>query len=531
MSAPASNSFYYGDCLEWMRRWDAETVDLIYLDPPFNSNADYNTLYAADGGGDAQFRAFTDTWTWDEAAADRVSSYLGAVGRPAHPAIIGLYKTLGECGMLAYLTYMAERLEECRRLLKPAGSIYYHCDPTASHYIKVLMDAVFGHRSFRNEIVWKRTNTHNDARHQYPDTSDVLLFYANASAAFARTVLPHDPEYVRSKYRFDDSDGRGRYQLDNMTSPKPRENMMYDWRGWPHPKNGWRYQRETMQKLHDEGRIYYPTTKDGAPDHSKRPRLKRYLSEQSGVVLGSVWTDIPPLNSRARERLGYPTQKPLALLRRVIEASTTPGDVVLDPFCGCGTTIDAARSLNRQWVGIDISSFAVDVMLERLGDRTIPVYGIPYDLRSAKRLASEDPFGFETWAINRLRGFVPNTKQVSDGGIDGRATLALQPDDWDSRLALAQVKGGKHTASGLRDFCSVTDKAKAAVGCYVTLTPIKTDAARSDAAGLGKITVTGEPYRRMNLWSIADHFDDRRPHLPQMNNPYTGKPMMQDTLF
>jgi len=170
----------------------------------------------------------------------------------------------------------------------PTGSIYYHCDPTASHYIKVLMDAVFGHRSFRNEMVWKRTNTHSDARRQYPDTSDVLLFYANASAGFARTVLPHDPEYVRSKYRFDDGDGRGRYRLDNMTSPKPRENMMYDWRGWPHPKNGWRYQRETMQRLHDEGRIHYPTAKDGSPDHSKRLMLKRYLSKQSGVVLGSV---------------------------------------------------------------------------------------------------------------------------------------------------------------------------------------------------------------------------------------------------
>ena len=531
MSAPASNSLYYGDCLEWMRHWDAETVDLIYLDPPFNSNADYNTLYAADGGGDAQFRAFTDTWTWDDAAADRLSAYLGAVGRPAHPAIIGLYKMLGECGMLAYLTYMAERLEECRRLLKPTGSIYYHCDPTASHYIKTLMDAVFGYRSFRNEIVWKRTNTHSDARHQYPDTSDVLLFYASPSAAFVRTIVPHDPEYVRSKYRFEDSGGRGRYRLDNMTSPKPRENMMYDWLGWPHPKNGWRYQRETMQRLHDDGRIHYPTTSDGAPDHTKRPQLKRYLDEQSGVVLGNVWTDISPLNSRARERLGYPTQKPAKLLQRVIEASSSPGDLVLDPFCGCGTTIDAARSLDRRWAGIDISSFAVDVMLERLGDRTIAVYGIPHDLRSAKRLARDDPFGFETWAINRLAGFVPNTKQVADGGIDGRATLAIRPDDWDSTLALAQVKSGKHSASMLRDFCGVTDKTKAAVGCYITLHPVNTDAARADASGMGRITVSGEPYRRMNLWSIADHFDERRPPLPHMNNPYTGKPMAQPSLF
>ena len=170
-------------------------------------------------------------------------------------------------------------------------------------------------------------------------------------------------------------------------------------------------------------------------------------------------------------------------------------------------------------------------MRERLGDRTITVYGIPYDLRSAKRLARDDPFGFETWAINRLAGFVPNTKQVADGGIDGRGTLALQPEDWDSRLALAQVKGGKHSASMLRDFCGVTDKTKAAVGCYITLTPVNTDAARTDAAGLGRITVSGEPYRRMNLWSIADHFDDRRPHLPQMNNPYTSKPILQPSLF
>ena len=529
MGGMRDNALYYGDCLDWMRRWDDSTVDLIYLDPPFNSNADYNTLYADDGGGDAQFRAFTDTWTWDDAAADRMNAYLGAVARPAHNAIVGLYRMLGECGMLAYLTYMAERLEQCLRLLKPTGSIYYHCDPAASHYIKVLMDSVFGHGSFRNEIVWKRTSTHNDAQHQYPNTNDVLLFYANPDAAFVRTILPHNPGYVRDKYRYDDGDGR-RYQRDNMTSPKPRPNMMYDWRGWPHPKNGWRYKRETMQRLHDEGRIYYPSA-NGAPDHTKRPRLKRYLDEQSGVVLGNVWTDIAPLNSQAKERLDYPTQKPAGLLRRVIKASSNPGDLVLDPFCGCGTTVEAARSLDRRWTGIDISSFAVDVMLELLGDRTIPVYGIPEDLRSAKRLARDDPFGFETWAIDRLAGFAPNTKQVADGGIDGRATLAIKPEDWDSRLALAQVKGGKHNASMLRDFCGVTDRTKAAVGCYITLTPVNTDAARTDAAGLGKITVSGEPYRRMNLWSIADHFDDRRPHLPPMNNPYTGKPIPQPSLF
>ena len=527
----ATNALYYGDCLDWMRRWDDQTVDLIYLDPPFNSSADYNMLYAADGGGDAQFRAFTDTWTWDDAAADRLSTYLGAVARPAHNAVIGLYRMLGECGMLAYLTYMAERLEQCHRLLKPTGSIYLHCDDTAGAYLRALMDAIFDARNLRNEIIWKRTTARSDAQ-RFGRVHDVILFYGAGEPTWNPQYEPYDKTYVAVKYRYDDGDGRGLYRLSDMAKPAPAwEGGMYDWRGYPHPERGWRHKPETMQRLHDEGRIHYPTCPDGAPDYSRRLSRKRYLSEGRGVAAGDVITDIRPINSQAVERLGYDTQKPVALLRRIIGAASNPGDLVLDPFCGCGTTIDAARSLDRRWAGIDISSFAVDVMLERLGDRTIAVYGIPEDLLSAKRLARDDPFGFETWAINRLAGFVPNTKQVADGGIDGRATLALQPDDWNSRLALAQVKGGKHNASMLRDFCGVTDKTKAAVGCYITLTPVNTHAARSDASGLGKITVSGEPYRRMNLWSVADHFDDRRPALPQMNNPYTGKPMMQGSLF
>ena len=528
MSAPANNSLYYGDCLDWMGRWDAETVDLIYLDPPFNSDTDYNMLYAAEGGGDAQYRAFTDTWRWDDAAADRLSTYLGAIGRPAHNAIIGLYRMLGECGMLAYLTYMAERLEMCHQLLKPTGSIYLHCDPTASHYLKAVMDGVFGGENFRNEIIWRRSTGKSLMSQQLPTNHDILLSYQRSERAVwnaDEVFVPYDPanldEKTASKYRYRNEDGRI-YRLDSLINPnRDRPNLQYEFLG---VTRVWRWTRERMQKAYDDGLIVQ--SKPG-----RVPQLMRFLDEQRGRPLGDVWTDIPPINSQAKERLGYQTQKPLKLLERIIRMSSNEGALVLDPFCGCGTSIAAARSLNRRWAGIDISSFAVDVMLERLGDRTVPVYGIPYDLRSAVRLASDDPFGFETWAINRLSGFVPNTKQVADGGIDGRATLAIKPDDWDSLLALAQVKGGKHTASGLRDFCGVTDKTKAAVGCYITLHPVNTDAARSDAAGLGRITVSGEPYRRMNLWSIADHFDDRRPHLPHMNNPYTGKPMAQASLF
>ncbi len=230
--------------------------------------------------------------------------------------------------------------------------------------------------------------------------------------------------------------------------------------------------------------------------------------------------------------MGYPTQKPLALLDRIIRASSNKGDLVLDPFCGCGTAVDAARSLGRRWIGIDISSFAVDVMLQRLGDRTIPVYGIPYDMHSARRMASDDPFGFESWAVSRLRGFVPNTKQVADGGVDGRARLAVQPDDWNTLLASAQVKGGKHTPiDGLRAFSSVTDQRRAALGCYITVDPFDTESARRVRPRPSKIHIGGYPYRRLNRWSIADYFDERPPQLPPMNNPYTGKPMTQGALF
>ena len=438
---------------------------------------------------------------------------------------------LGECGMLAYLTYMAERLEECHRLLKPSGSLYLHCDPTASHYLKAVMDGIFGPAMFRSEVVWKRSHSHNSAR-RYGPVHDVILFYSAADDYTWRDLRqPYNTDYVDRYFEFTDDDGRGRYWTDNLTGGGLRRGETgLPWRGFdPNTKNRhWGVPPSALDELDADNRIYWPPT-EGA-----WPKLKRYLSEARGIPLQDLVLDIHGLSTMGApkgERLGYQTQKPAKLLRRFIEASSEPGDLVLDPFCGCGTTVAAARSLNRRWVGIDISSFAVDVMLERLGDRTIPVYGIPQDLRSAKRLASDDPFGFETWAINRLHGFVPNTKQVADGGIDGRATLAIPPDDWDSRLALAQVKGGKHTASMLRDFCGVTDKTKAAVGCYITLMPIKSDAARGGATALGKINVSGDPYRRMNLWSIAEHFDDRRPLLPTMNNPYTGKPMLQASLF
>ncbi len=474
---PTDNALYYGDCLEWMSEWQSETVDLIYLDPPFNSKQNYNMLYSADIAGDAQYRAFADTWGWDDAAADRYVNYDGKVG-PVARAIRGLYRILGECGMLAYLTYMAERLEECHRLLKPAGSLWLHCDPTASHYLKVLLDAVYGAGRFRNEIIWCYPPKGQGPATAFHRKHDVLMYYNKspnkADGVFRRPYTPLTDE-ARAKFSKTDADGR----------------QYKDFKG-----------------------------------------RRTYLDESRGRPVPSWWTDIAPAGQSRREYLGYETQKPVKLLRRIIESCSKPDDLMLDPFCGCGTAVDAARGLGRRFIGIDISSFAVDVMLQRLGDRTIPVYGIPYDLYSARRMAAADPFGFESWAVTRLRGFVPNTRQVADGGVDGRARLAVQPDDWTSRLALAQVKGGtRRPIDGLRAFSSVVDGQGAALGCYITVEPFDTDSARRVTTRPSTIHVGGYPYQRFTRWSIAEHFDERPPPLPPMNNPYTGRPMPQGALF
>ena len=483
------NTLYYGDCLDWMREWEADCVDLIYLDPPFNSNANYNVLFGAKGDGKAQYRAFNDTWHWDAAAAERYAEFENAPGRPAHDAMVGLRRILGRCGMLAYLTYMAERLEEMRRLLKPTGSIYLHCDPTASHYLKIIMDAILGKANFRNEIVWYYENRLSRKGGQFSRLHDTILVYGK--------------------------------------SGKTVHNLIYDENWTPSPTQARRLERGYEVRKGDL--IIYNEEKFAESGIDESDYAKVYRSEAKQPPLGDVWP-IPILNPMAKERLGYPTQKPLALLERIIEASSNEGDIVLDPFCGCGTAVEAADRLNRRWAGVDISSFAIDLVQKRLKDESIPVKGIPADLSSARKLAREKPFEFESWAVTRLPGFAPNTKQVADGGVDGRGMLFDQPDDWDSRLALAQVKGGRFTAGALRDFIGVVERGKAAIGRFITLEPVASSDANSRAAELGSIAVRGQSYRRLRLWSIDDYFNNRPCPLPPMTNPYTGK-LMQQGLF
>ncbi len=376
---------YCGDNLEHLDRMPDGCIDLIYIDPPFNSNRNYEVFW----GETKEKRAFEDRHESTQ----------------------------------AYIEYMRPRCVELARVLKKTGSFYYHCDDHASHYVKVMLDQILGEVNFLNEIIWKRTGARSDAK-GWNQVHDSLFVYGGGGATTWNPQFEeYSDHYIDTKYTHDDGDGR-KYRLDNMTSPNPRPNMMYEWKGHQSPEKGWRYSKDTMARLDAEGRIWYPS------DKSKRPQLKRYLEEMSGVPMGSVWTDISPLNSQAQERLGYPTQKPLALLERIINASSNKGDIVLDAFCGCGTAVVAAQQRGRQWVGIDVSPTACRVMAKRLRDvcglkegtqawlagQGFIVEGLPW---SEEKLRKLPPFEFENWAVIALGG-IPNKTQVGDMGIDGR---------------------------------------------------------------------------------------------------------------
>ena len=492
MTAPlafAPNHLYYGDCLEVLGKWPAECVDLVYLDPPFNSAANYNVLYGSRNGATAQVRAFSDTWHWDEAAARRMEQFDRAHAHPARSVLIGLQKFLGESGMLAYLSYMAERLQECRRVMRSHGSLFLHCDPTASHYLKLVCDGIFGPGHFRNEIIWRKyTGSKNNSKRKFPTQHDVLLFYARSeSITFNVQYGPIAERELERKYRHFDEQGR-RYRL-----------------SW-----GRRYQQTGEQR-------------------------RIYLDEQPGVAIGTLWTEGGlQLNTSSQERLGYPTQKPVALLTRVIRATTNEGDIVLDPFCGCGTTIAAAEEAKRRWVGVDVSPFAVKLVRDRrLRTRgsDAAIMGIPTDMEGARMLLERSPLDFEVWAVTSIPGLAPNQRRVGDRGIDGRGAMMHPPTATDSRLVVAQVKGGGYNASAMRDFQRVIERENAAAGVYVTLRRSSTPGARRAAAELGTIEVGANQYPRLQLWSVEEFFEKQMPRLPDMADPYTGQRIHQPDLF
>jgi site-specific DNA-methyltransferase (adenine-specific) len=519
----ADNLLFYGDNLDVLRRHiKDESVDLVYLDPPFKSNQDYNVLFAEQDGARsaAQIEAFEDTWRWDlgaEAAFREVVEQGGKISQ-AMQALRGI---LGESDMMAYLAMMAPRLVELRRVLRATGSIYLHCDQAASHYLKVVMDSIFGPGNFLAEITWKRTGTHSDAKRWSP-VADILLHYSRGnSPTWNSQYEPHSDEYLASKYRFTDADGR-RYRLDNMTSPKPRPNMMYTWKGHESPPLGWRYSRETMAKLDSEGRIWYPDSK------AKRPQLKRYLDEMSGVLLGNVWTDIDPINSRAAERLGYPTQKPEPLLERIIAASSNPGDLVLDPFCGCGTAIAVAQRLKRRWIGIDITHLAITLIKSRLRDAfgdavSFKVVGEPVSVPDAAELAENDPYQFQWWALGLVGARPVEQKKGADKGIDGRLYFHDEADGATTKQVILSVKAGHVSVQYLRDLRGVLDREKAEIGVLISMEeptkPMRVEAASASFYA----SPSNSKHARLQLLTIAELLDGRGIDYPRVRLDVTFK--------
>lgn len=505
------NTLYYGDNLTILRDHIAdESVDLIYLDPPFNSNRSYNVLFKHESGkeSEAQVQAFVDTWHWNQQTEATYHELVTQSPPAVGTMIAALRQFIGQNQMMAYLVMMAARLVELHRVLKPTGSLYLHCDPTASHYLKVVLDTIFGVQNYRNEIVWQRTNVHSDSK-TWSHISDIIFFYSKSSQFTWNPIyLPHAEAYIEDKYRYKDADGR-LYTLDNMTSPNPRPNMMYEWRGHASPPNGWRYSKETMAKLDAEGRIWYPS------DKRKRPRLKRYLDEMPGRLASNIWTDIPPINSQAAERLGYPTQKPVALLERVISASTNPGDVVLDPFCGCGTTIAAAQRLDRSWIGIDITYLAISLQKYRLKSafgleeqRDYDVIGEPADLAGATQLAQDDRYQFQWWACGLIQAQPLGSdsskkgKKGADRGIDGVITFIDDASGKPKRV-LVQVKSGKVNSGTIRDLRGVIEREQAAMGVLITLeSPTQPMIKEAASAGFYISPGWNQTYPRLQILTI-----------------------------
>ncbi|QJU57579.1 site-specific DNA-methyltransferase [Sphingomonas sp. AP4-R1] len=528
------SKLFYGDNLEVLRAHIADaSVDLVYLDPPFNSNASYNILFKAPNGAgaDASIEAFDDTWAWGPAASAALMDITESGNHRLHVLMQAMRTAIGENAMMAYLAMMAVRLVELHRVLKPTGSLYLHCDPTASHYLKLVLDAVFGAENYRNEITWKRTTTHSDSK-TWSKVSDVILFYTKSRQFIWNTPREaHGDDYVSTKYRLDDEDGRGRYRLDNMTSPSPRPNMMYEWIGFPFPPMGWRYKRETMQRLHDEGRIRYPLKSDGTPDLSRRPQLKRYLEEMEGGVVGSVWTDIPPINSQAQERLGYPTQKPIVLLERIIAASSNPGDVVLDPFCGCGTAVDAAQKLGRRWIGIDVTHLAIGLIEKRLragyGDHLrFETIGSPRDLASAQRLAEDDPHQFQAWITLRLGGYPwMGGRKGGDKGVDGYFYYVGM--NGATETGVISVKAGHNVNPAMvRDLGRVMQRDGHRLGLFVCAA-LPTRGMIEEANSHGLIETEFGRYPALQIFTLAELFQDRHPRLPPLVSPHRRAPRVE----
>ena len=501
----STNRLYFGDCLDVMRDdIPTESVDLIYLDPPFNSKRLHNAFM-----GGAQWVAFDDTWHWYEAVDD----FHDIASKPHLAGMIeGLRKMLDEGPQLAYLSYMANRLVECHRVLKSTGSIYFHCDPTMSHYLKAVMDGVFGTRSFVNEISWHRSHTRSSISRKFRSAHDVILFYGKSDRRQFQ-VQYRDLSFA-SKALYGNVDERGRYQLvPLLVSGRRSGDTGSTWRGIDPNSRGksgmhWITTPSSLDRYDSEGRIFWPNKIGGIP------RLKYYLDDSPGAPVDDFWHDISLIPSQSPESLGYPTQKPLALLTRIVKASSNAGDVVLDPFCGCGTSIHAAQNLNRRWIGIDICVNACKVIEQRIKTHfdslwsNVEFIGMPKTRDDARFMAGSDPFRFERWAASLVDGMEANKKQHGDHGIDGWGRLPIKKGQFIDLVS--QVKGGHTNPGHVQAFNGARQQAKADLGIFTCFEDRVTNGMRDAAVNTGKFM--SAPV--VQIYTVEDYFEGRKPTLP-----------------
>ncbi len=550
MNRAKSNVLYYGDNLVILQKYiDKETVDLIYLDPPFNSKADYNILFREATGEDsaAQIQAFSDFWHWDIEAKHAYDYLVQNAPNDTASLVEAFFNFLGKNDLMAYLVMMGVRLLELHRVLRSTGSLFLHCDPTAGHYLKLLMDAIFGPRNFRNEIIWKRTYSHGGARRLGP-VHDVILFYSRSEDyVWNPEHTPYSEEYVEEFFKFQDPDGR-RYRSTILTGSGTRGGASgKPWRSIDPTTSGRHWAipgyvrpllgeipsadvQAALDKLDEIGRMIWPTKRGGVPS------FKQYLDDFEGVNLQDIWTDLPPISSHAKERLGYPTQKPSQLLERIIKVGSNPGDVVLDPFCGCGTAIVAAEKLRRYWIGIDITYLAINLVKIRLNDSfpdaQYSIEGEPRDIEAAKELA-KNRYQFQWWALSLLGARPVGSTQASplqgrkgpDEGVDGWLRFADGAEGHMERIVV-QVKSGHVGVKDIRELRDVVSRQNAAIGIFVTLEDPTTEMLKEVRATDPYVSPRwNHEYPRIQIMAIQDLLRRKRPEMPPIVSAFQEAPM------
>lgn len=537
------NHLYFGDCLDVLKdlkeNYPQPFIDLIYIDPPFNSKRNYNVLFESMDMKDAnaQKQAFADTWT-NVAYMDELHM-LAELNKDLYDVLTAFSKAKSiSHTAVAYLTTMALRIWYMHKLLKDTGSFYLHCDPTMSHYLKLICDIIFGETNFKNEIVWKRTSAHNDPN-KYGRNGDRILFYSKTgNFYFSPVYLEYDETYLDNFYRY--TDDNGKYRLSDLTGPKINPNDK-EWKGFHPSKAGrsWSVSKKALRKLVDEEQIKKMTTNEKLDllfannliEISKNgtPSFKRYLDTMQGTPAQEIWIDIPPLSPQAKEKLGYPTQKPEALMERIIKASSNEGDVVADFFCGCGTTIAVAQKLNRNWLGADISHLAIRLIVKRLVDSygegvkdNLKIHGFPADVASARELAEKTDKGrihFQEWVIEVLLNGVVNEKKVADGGFDGYLTYQAEAG---KEFVLIEIKSGKVNVTNIREFVQVIEKQKANAGIFVCFESTVTKEMLKEAKATGHIKIGNVEFGqdKIQIITIEQLMSNHHPNLPNVSSTF-----------